>query len=63
MLVGNRTGPAGETRSMIVPQEFAYVNVSVLPLRVRYKTLPEDGGSDWIEKMDATCTTTDWMKN
>ena len=37
------------TRSMIVAKELACANVSVLPLRVRHKTLPEDAESDWID--------------
>ena len=55
LLVGNRTGPLGETRSMIVSREEWHANVSVLPLRVRYKTLPADTESDWISKMEAAC--------
>jgi hypothetical protein len=40
---------------MTVAKELAHANVSVLPLRVRYKTLPDDAESDWISKMEAAC--------
>ena len=39
-----------------VREGWGQINVSVLPLRVRYKTLlPEDAEGDWISKMEAAC--------
>ena len=55
LLVGNRTGPLGQTRSMPV---VAYNDTACYgpgPLRVRKKTLEGSVECDWISKMKAAC--------